>query len=192
MTDQDFNQIIAQLTQQHLNLMGGMPQNPATAGLDPQGIFGSILGKVGGGLIGSIWGDTGSKVGGTIGSIAGGFLPFGANPGLAIAGAEPGGANGQTGTKPLLIPYDTVDPATRAQIDLTRAATRGLIDQLVKWLEKNQQHGDQIGEIVQLTTRAAELYQANDLQRAYTQAQWAYFALERTRARVTGLPALFS
>jgi hypothetical protein len=202
MTDQEFSQIVAQITQQHImggmpggygNYHGyGMPQNPATAGLGPQGIGGSFLGGIAGDWIGGLFGDTGATIGGIAGGLLGTILPFGANPGLAIAGTEPGGGNGHTGTKPLLIPYDTVDPATRAKIDLTRAATKGLIDQLVKWLDKNQQNGDQIGEIVQLTTRAAELFQANDLQRASTQAQWAYFALERARARATGLPALFS
>lgn len=168
------------------------PPNSVPYGLRTQGIFGSIAGGLAGNAIGSIFGGSGSTIGGAAGSILGGFLPFSAGPGLAIAGAEPGGGNGTaTAPKPLLIPYDTLDPATRAMIDLGRAATKGLIDQLVEWLKKHQQEADQLGEVIQMTTRAAELFLANDPVRAYTQAQWAYFALERARAQNSALAPLF-
>jgi hypothetical protein len=168
------------------------PPTPTTSGLRPQGIIGSFLGGLAGDAIGGLFGDTGATIGGAAGSILGSFLPLSATPGLAIAGVEPGGANGAAaGPKPLLIPYDMLDPATCATLDLGRAATKGLIDQLVKWLEKHQQNTDQLSEVVQLTTRAAELFLANDPVRAYTQAQWAYYALQRARARNTALAPLF-
>ena len=45
--------------------------------LDPQGIFGSILGGAAGRLIGGlIGGKTGRNVGGIVGKVGGGFLPF--------------------------------------------------------------------------------------------------------------------
>jgi hypothetical protein len=50
--------------------------------LDPQGIFGSILGGVAGRVIGGIiGGKKGRDIGGTVGKIGGGFLPFSAGPG---------------------------------------------------------------------------------------------------------------
>ena len=52
--------------------------------LNPQGIFGSILGGAAGRLIGGvIGGKTGRSIGGVAGRIGGGFLPFAADPGAA-------------------------------------------------------------------------------------------------------------
>ena len=51
--------------------------------LNPQTIFGSILGKTAGSLIGSLFGKTGQNVGGIVGSVGGAFLPFSAGPGVA-------------------------------------------------------------------------------------------------------------
>ena len=52
--------------------------------LDPQGIFGSILGGAAGRLIGGlIGGKTGRNVGGIVGKVGGGFLPFSAGPDTA-------------------------------------------------------------------------------------------------------------
>ena len=52
--------------------------------LNPQGIFGSILGGAAGKLIGGLLGGkTGQNIGGIAGNIGGGFLPFAAGPGAA-------------------------------------------------------------------------------------------------------------
>ena len=52
--------------------------------LDPQGIFGPILGGVAGRIIGGlIGGNKGKNVGGIVGKVAGGFLPFSAGPDTA-------------------------------------------------------------------------------------------------------------
>jgi uncharacterized membrane protein (Fun14 family) len=52
--------------------------------LNPQGIFGSILGGAAGRLIGGlIGGKKGQTIGGIAGKIGGGFLPFSVAPGVA-------------------------------------------------------------------------------------------------------------
>ena len=58
--------------------------------LNPQGIFGSILGGAAGRLIGGlIGGKKGQNIGGIAGKIGGGFLPFSVAPGVA----QPNAAN---------------------------------------------------------------------------------------------------
>ena len=52
--------------------------------LDPQGIFGSILGGAAGRIIGGlIGGNKGKNIGGIVGKVGGGFLPFSAGPDAA-------------------------------------------------------------------------------------------------------------
>ncbi|MGJ4906294.1 hypothetical protein ACQR0V_32320, partial [Bradyrhizobium sp. HKCCYLS2058] len=63
--------------------MSGMQQSTEDYGqLNPEGIFGSVLGRFAGQAIGRlIGGKTGRDFGGAIGGIAGGFAPFSAGPG---------------------------------------------------------------------------------------------------------------
>ena len=57
--------------------------------LDPQGIFGSILGGVAGRVIGGLLGGKkGKTIGGVVGNIGGGFLPFSAGPDMAQGSAQ--------------------------------------------------------------------------------------------------------
>ncbi|PWE80459.1 hypothetical protein XF30_30290, partial [Bradyrhizobium sp. SUTN9-2] len=62
--------------------MTGFQQQTEDYGqLDPQGIFGSILGGAAGRVIGNLLGGKkGKQIGGAIGNIGGGFLPFSAGP----------------------------------------------------------------------------------------------------------------
>ena len=57
--------------------------------LDPQGIFGSILGGAAGRVIGGLLGGKkGKNIGGIVGNIGGGFLPFSAGPEMAQGSAQ--------------------------------------------------------------------------------------------------------
>ena len=57
--------------------------------LDPQGIFGSILGGAAGRVIGNLLGGKkGKNIGGIVGNIGGGFLPFSAGPDMAQGSAQ--------------------------------------------------------------------------------------------------------
>jgi len=62
--------------------MTGIQQQTEDYGqLDPQGIFGSILGGAAGRVIGNLLGGKrGKNIGGVVGNIGGGFLPFSAGP----------------------------------------------------------------------------------------------------------------
>ena len=62
--------------------MNGTQQDTANfSQLDPQGIFGAVLGGVAGRLIGGVLGGKrGQNIGGIAGKIGGGFLPFDVGP----------------------------------------------------------------------------------------------------------------
>ncbi|PDT89696.1 hypothetical protein CO669_12925 [Bradyrhizobium sp. Y36] len=69
------------LHQETLIMTGTQQQYEDYGQLDPQGIFGSILGGAAGRVIGNLLGGKkGKNIGGIVGNIGGGFLPFSAGP----------------------------------------------------------------------------------------------------------------
>lgn len=175
--------------------MGVVPQAYMGGGLAPQGFLGGALGGLLGGALGNTVGgwfggaDIGQTIGSTLGGIGGGLLPFAAGPTLAMAGAEPVANGGAGAAKPVLIPQTSVDPNVRATLNVIKAATNGIVDQLVRYVTDNQAN-QALLEIIPLVQRAAEFAKGGDYNRAYQQAYLAYQAIEIARANQTGLPAL--
>jgi hypothetical protein len=94
------------------------------------------------------------------------------------------------GLQPVLAPYEQrPEVEARAAAEFMQVASADLIRKLYHYLEVNSERYRQLGDLVPLVRRAAELYGMGDTTGAFSQAYQAYRGITILRAATPELPS---
>jgi hypothetical protein len=107
---------------------------------------------------------------------------------VPFAGAAAAAAAAPTPTPAVLVPQGAPDPERDAAERFVQDAAGGVIKRLHEFLQTNFKQFAPLSDTIPLVQRAAELYEAGDYPRAYTQAYHAYRSIGLVRARYPDVP----